>query len=114
MDDVSFLHLKDTVSTIFLGENDITRVPQSFFKSFRRLIWLDLAKNHIKEVAPGSLPSSLTTLSLSHNHFAKFPLALTDSLPDLTWYSLRGNYIEAIPMEPFHVLRQLDRLDLGE
>ena len=29
-------------------------------------------------------------------------------------YSLRGNYIETIPLEPFHVLRQLDRLDLGE
>ena len=29
-------------------------------------------------------------------------------------YSLRGNYIETIPLEPFHVLRQLDRLALGE
>ena len=29
-------------------------------------------------------------------------------------YSLRGNYIEVIPLEPFRVLRQLDRLDLGE
>jgi Leucine-rich repeat (LRR) protein len=111
---VSFLHLKDTVSTIFLGENDITKVPPSFFKSFRRLIWLDLDKNHIKNVDPGAFPPSLTTLSLGHNHFTNFPLALTDSLPDLTWYSLRGNYIEAIPLEPFHVLRQLDKLDLGE
>ena len=41
-------------------------------------------------------------------------MALTDSLPELTWYNLRGNYIEAIPLEPFHNLRQLDRLDLGE
>ena len=85
LEDVSFLHLKDTVSTIFLGENDITRVPPTFFKSFRRLIWLDLSKNHIREVAVGSLPSSLTTLSLSYNHFTKFPMALTDSLPELTW-----------------------------
>ena len=112
LEDVSFLHLKDTVSTIFLGENDITRLPPTFFKSFRRLIWLDLAKNHLRSVAPGSLPASLTTLSLSHNHFVKFPLDLTDSLPELTWYSLRGNYIEAVPLEPLNKLRQLDRLDL--
>ena len=85
LEDISFLHLKDTVSTIFLGENDLTKVPPSFFKSFRRLIWLNLDKNHLKEVEPGSLPPSLTTLSLSHNHFAKFPLDITDSLPDLTW-----------------------------
>lgn len=85
LEDVSFLHLKDTVSTIFLGENDITQVPPTFFKSFRRLIWLDLDKNHIKEVAPGALPPSLTTLSLSHNHLTKFPLQLTDTLPELTW-----------------------------
>lgn len=114
LEDVSFLHLKDTVSTIFLSENDITRIPATFFKSFRRLIWLDLAKNHIKQVDPGSLPSSLTTLSLSHNHIVKFPMELTDTLPELTWYNLRGNYIETIPLEPFHNLRQLDRLDLGE
>lgn len=114
LEDVSFLHLKDTVSTIFLSENDITKIPGTFFKSFRRLMWLDLGKNHIKLVEPGSLPSSLTTLSLSHNHILKFPMKLTDTLPELTWYNLRGNYIETIPIEPFHNLRQLDRLDLGE
>ncbi len=41
-------------------------------------------------------------------------MTLTDSLPELTWYNLRGNYIETIPLQPFHNLRQLDRLDLGE
>jgi len=33
---------KNTVTTVFLGNNDLGEVPAKFFGSFKRLVWLNL------------------------------------------------------------------------
>ena len=41
----NYENLKETLSTLFLGDNDITELPSNFFNSFRRLLWLNLDDN---------------------------------------------------------------------
>ena len=100
LEGIDYTNLTNSLNTLFLGSNDITTVPSSFFTSFSRLIWLNIDDNHIKDLPQNCLPPSILTLSLQNNHISKFPLELVDSLPSLTWFILRGNYIENIPTNP--------------
>ena len=102
------------MTTFFLGENQITSIPTDFFSSFKRLLWLNLDSNHIRDVPPHSLASTINTLSLSKNQIRSFPLEAIETLTSLTWFKLRGNYIETIPEKPFSYEKRLDKLDLGE
>ena len=104
--DSYYLNFRNTLTTLFLGENQITTIPNDFFSSFKRLLWLNLDNNHIREVSSHSLASTIHTLSLSSNQIRSFPLEAIESLTSLTWFKLRGNYIETIPELPFrHVIR---------
>ncbi len=97
LDDEGPASFKNTVSTVFFGENDLGEIPSKFFSSFKRLLWLNLDNNHLRDVPLGSLPPSIVTLSVTNNYITKFPLEVTNNLPSLTWFTLRGNYIETLP-----------------
>ena len=99
--DSYYLNFRSTLTTLFLGENQLTSLPHDFFSSFKRLLSLNLDTNHIREVAPHSLAPTIHTLSLSSNQIRAFPLEAIEALTSLTWFKLRGNYIETIPEKPF-------------
>ncbi|QQP52284.1 Uncharacterized protein FKW44_004393, partial [Caligus rogercresseyi] len=106
--------LKATVSTLFLGGNDLKEIPPYFFSTFKNLTWLNLDHNHISNIPGNSLPSTLVTLSLSYNLIHKFPSEAISGISSLTWFTIRGNYIEQIPEIPFGKSQRLDKLDMGE
>ena len=48
--DSYYLNFRSTLTTLFLGENQLTSLPHDFFSSFKRLLSLNLDTNHIREV----------------------------------------------------------------
>ena len=48
--DSYYLNFRNTLTTFFLGENQITQLPPDFFSAFKRLLWLNLDNNHIRLV----------------------------------------------------------------
>ncbi len=50
------MSLKASLSTLFLGSNDLTEVEPEFFNGFRRLDKLNLDSNLIKELRVYDLP----------------------------------------------------------
>ncbi|KAJ8947571.1 hypothetical protein NQ318_010083 [Aromia moschata] len=117
-------HLKNTVATLFLGENDVTEIPgdlpehaaknQHGLRQFKSLIWLNLDGNRIYKIHKHSLPLTLQTASVSHNLIENFPLDIVASLPHLQWLYLRGNHIKSIPEHTFPRKLWLEKIDLGE
>lgn len=117
--------MRNTVSTLFLGENDITEIPnetssgisknQYTLRQFKFLDWLNLDGNRIYKIHKSSLPQTLQTLSLSHNLIENFPFDIVFSAPRLQWIYIRGNHIRTIPqILMFSRKMWLEKLDLGE
>ncbi|KAL0278122.1 UNVERIFIED_CONTAM: hypothetical protein PYX00_000030 [Menopon gallinae] len=120
-------HLRNTVTSIFLGENDITDLPQSPTRNdvgyvrnsqsladFKALTWVNLDDNKLAVVPPGTLPTTLQTLSLTNNYIAEIPVDVIEKSEGLSWLYLRGNSIETIPDYVFKSKRGLDKLDLAD
>lgn len=103
--------MRNTVTTLFLGENDITEVPYNRLKS---LIWLNLDGNKIVALEKGALPENLRTLSVSRNFLQKFPSESLSSLRRLQWLYLRGNEIEEIPEGLVTEKMRIEKADLAE
>ena len=112
--DSYYLNFRNSLTSFFLGENQITNIPRDFFSSFKRLLYLNLDNNHIRDIIPHSLAPTIHTLSLSNNQLRTFPLEAIEALTSLTWFKIRGNYIETIPETSFSYRKRLDKLDLGE
>ncbi|XP_037779797.1 LOW QUALITY PROTEIN: chaoptin-like [Penaeus monodon] len=106
--------LRDTLATLFLGENDVDHVPREVFSRCRRLIWLNLDVNNILTLERESLPKNIQTLSLNHNLLSGFPSEAVSNIQDLTWLFLRGNLLDRLPDTGFILPKKLDKLDLGE
>ncbi|XP_072401202.1 uncharacterized protein [Diabrotica undecimpunctata] len=119
-------HMKTSVSTLFLGENDITIIPnettnhngvkqsQQSLRQFKSLIWLNLDGNRIFEIHKHSLPICLKTASLSYNLLHVFPIELIATSPYLQWLYLRGNHIKLIPQYTLPTMLYLEKIDLAE
>lgn len=117
-------HMKNTVATLFLGENDITEAPSDLsehpsknahgLRQFKSLIWLNLDGNRISKIHKHSLPLSLQTVSISHNFIENFPVEIISTLPRLQWLYLRGNHIKVIPEHTFVGKLWIEKIDLGE
>ncbi|KAF4518519.1 hypothetical protein B566_EDAN004263 [Ephemera danica] len=107
-------YIRETLTNMLMGKNDLAELPPSALSRFQQLTWLDLEHNRLTSIAPGSLPVSLQTLSASHNLITRFPAPALDELRNLAWLYLRGNYLEELPEYTFRHRKRLDKLDLGE
>ncbi|KAG5874642.1 hypothetical protein JTB14_001995 [Gonioctena quinquepunctata] len=117
-------HMRTSVATLFLGENDITEIPpdppdhtsktRHGLNQFKSLIWLNLDGNRIHKIHKQSLPTALQTASISHNLIELFPSELVSNLPHLQWLYLRGNHIKSIPDYTFPRRLWMEKIDLGE
>ncbi|MCL4120525.1 UNVERIFIED_CONTAM: hypothetical protein GTU68_060319 [Idotea baltica] len=106
--------MKDTLSTLLLGDNDLDGVPKNVFGDFRRLLWINLEDNNIIRVHRGAFPENIQTLNLDHNLLSGFPSEAIDSIKTLSWLMLRGNLLDRLPNTGFRVPKILDKLDIGE
>ncbi|RXG56365.1 Chaoptin, partial [Armadillidium vulgare] len=106
--------LKETLSTLLLGANDMDGIPREVFRDFRRLLWLSLENNNILRVNRGAFPENIQTLNLDHNLLSGFPIEAIDSIKTLSWFMMRGNLLDRLPTTGFKVPKILDKLDLGE
>ncbi|KAG5880820.1 hypothetical protein JTB14_019464 [Gonioctena quinquepunctata] len=116
--------MRNTVSTLFLGENDITEIPsdasdhnlkkQHSLQQFKSLIWLKLDGNRIHKIHERSFPITLKTASLSHNLLDAFPLEIIETCSHLQWLYLRGNHIRTLPIYTSPRKLWLEKIDLGE
>ncbi|XP_022902099.1 chaoptin-like [Onthophagus taurus] len=115
-------HVRTTLMNLFLGENDITEIPNDAILTkshhglhqFKSLVWLNLDGNRISKIHKNSLPPTLQTVSLSHNLIEDFPVEIILNLPRLQWLYLRGNHIRNFPVRSFHRKLWLEKIDLGE
>ncbi|KAG8232838.1 hypothetical protein J437_LFUL010946 [Ladona fulva] len=107
-----WMHLKDSLTNLFLGENDLAELNSFSFLS--RLAWLNVDSNQLTDLP--QLPPSLQTLSASHNLLERFPSQAIAPLKMLSWLYLRGNHIDSLPDSPLdpNIRHRLDKLDLGE
>ncbi|CAH1401541.1 unnamed protein product [Nezara viridula] len=97
--------LKDSLTHLFLGENDLEEIDLAALK---RLTSAGLDGNRLQAIR--SLPSSLHTLSLSHNHLHRVPPM--SALTALSWLYLRNNFLATLE-EAVLPYRPIDKLDLG-
>ncbi|XP_024085373.1 chaoptin-like [Cimex lectularius] len=101
-----------TVTKMFLGENHL--VTMKGLEKFKSLTWLNMDKNHMRAIEPGSFPPSLQTLSLSSNLFSIFPADYIVSSERIAWLYLRDNFINTLPLYNFKHRKKLEKLDVGE
>lgn len=117
--------MKNTVTTLFLGGNDIAEIPnettpgisknQYTLREFKFLDWLNLDGNRIHKIHKNSLPQTLQTLSFSNNLIENFPFDIVFNAPRLQWIYLRGNHIRSIPqIMTFSRKMWLEKLDLSD
>ncbi|KAF7278687.1 hypothetical protein GWI33_008096 [Rhynchophorus ferrugineus] len=117
-------HMKTTLTTLFVGENDISEMADSTVSSphishtglrqLKALIWLNLDGNRIHKIHKHSLPAALQTVSISHNLIENFPLDIISTIPRLQWLYLRGNHIKTIPEHTFPKKLWVQKIDLSE
>ncbi len=106
--------IKETLQTLYLGDNDVVDISQNAFTYYERLTWLNMDANKLSAVSSHHLPASLRTLSYSHNYVQHFPGDLLENLADLTRLYVRGNYVRQLPLHTLRQPKRMDKLDLGE
>lgn len=90
-----------------------TKITKSLLSENKKLCSLDLSRNGIRSVEPGSLPKSLLELYLSGNlitecdHFFK-------NMTKLGYVNLYGNLITNISTDAFDDMQSLEILDLSK
>ncbi|XP_032669565.1 leucine-rich repeat-containing protein 15-like [Odontomachus brunneus] len=117
--------------------NDIRTVDSEAFTSSSNLVYLNLSKNAISSLYPGtfakleslrmldlsgnqfqniiniSAVSNITTLSLSCNSIQSVPENVFKQMPKLVELLLNGNQIKEVDVNGFAYLDRLERLDLS-
>lgn len=107
-------HLKHTLQTLYIGDNDIADISDNTLTFYDRLNWLNIDSNKLGTVAASNLPTSLRTLSYCQNYVQDFPSDLLESMSDLSRLYVRGNYVRQLPLHSFRKPKRMDKLDLGE
>ena len=74
---------------LFLGINDIKKLPDFIFKELNNLWKLDLRENDITEEGENAFPSSISNLELSLNPL--FPLETITQIKSLKYIGLSGH-----------------------
>ncbi|XP_015910441.2 chaoptin [Parasteatoda tepidariorum] len=107
------LNCKNVLSSLFMGSNSITTIPEGAFLSLINLRLLDLEGNFVHDVGTNSFPSYLRSLSLSNNILKKVPLHAIYYLKHLRFLYLSGNLIHKLPC-PFHLsVHSLEKMELS-
>uniref|UniRef100_A0A1B6GDA1 LRRCT domain-containing protein n=1 Tax=Cuerna arida TaxID=1464854 RepID=A0A1B6GDA1_9HEMI len=107
--------MQESLLSLYLRNNGLRELPSDEMYSLsilRKVKWLDLDGNKLKNVEPGSLPPTLEVLSLSNNYLTRFPGKAIDLLHHLTSLSLNDNNIATIDFT-FTNKKRLDQLDLS-
>ncbi|KAG8260801.1 biological adhesion [Homalodisca vitripennis] len=112
LDAEDWSYLRDTLDTLFLGENDLQELPLEVLVSLRRLAWLNLDHNNLRTVRVENLPESLQTLSVQHNYLSELPDI--EPLYRLVRLCLRGNNLRSVTVRPVHRRRQKLTVTMGE
>lgn len=110
-------HLKETITNLFLGENDISNLPQEGEQSLAEIYsleWLSLDDNKLTEISPASLPDSLETLSVQNNYIKSFPTDIINQMARIQRIYLRGNFVTKFPEYVYKKKKKLDKLDVGD
>lgn len=110
----SWSHLKHTLQTLFISDNDIAQIDENVLDFYERLTWLNVDSNKLWTLNARSLPYALRTLSYCQNYVHEFPIDILERLPNLSRLYVRGNYIRQLPLHAFKTLKRMDKLDLGE
>lgn len=113
---VDWNYMKHTLTTLFLGGNDINILTSAIdytLSNFQRLIFLNINKNYIVNLEQNSVPFTLKTLRASHNLIEEFPTHLVNNLDNLTKLYLSDNFIQQIPSFKFKDRKYLEILDLS-
>jgi Leucine-rich repeat (LRR) protein len=85
------------------------------FNKLRKLVWLDLSSNRIRDIAINALPKQLVTLDLSSNLFTTISMSIQMHLHDLRILYLRNNLIQKLEDVNFHGLRShLEKVDVSQ
>lgn len=114
---LDWCHLKDTLYSIFLGENDLQELPSTLGKSLTELShlsWINLDHNKVHSIHPGSFPKSLETLSIQYNYLKEFPFHCFEQLSNIKRLYIRGNTLRELPIHGFSTVRILEHLDIGD
>ena len=106
-----FIHVRETLTTLRLGENRLIDLPSNIFTNFSKLNWLSLEGNYLSDIALKELPE-LENLDLSHNLLKKF--TMSDLSPSIKWLCLRNNYINQIEIVNSNKKFKLNKLDFGK
>lgn len=91
--EVKWHHLEETLTSLSLGNNQITHLKSQALTSLYHLLQLDMEGNHLRVISPDSLPASLTLLKLSNNFLHEVSCDLFFNLPRLQSVHLRHNVI---------------------
>ena len=82
---------------LYLGNNQLERIPSVTFKNLPLLYRLDLSGNYLNEL-PVTMKelTSLRIITLENNLFEVFPVVLF-SIPSLVWISIHKNKLTCLP-----------------
>ncbi|XP_023241913.1 chaoptin-like [Centruroides sculpturatus] len=104
---------KNTLRSLFLGENHLTQIKDGVFSKLSALTSLDLDNNLITEIEGRPFPPSLVTLTLSHNQLTSVPLYALSNLKNLNWFQIGGNLFHEIPQILPIPVKQMEKLDFS-
>lgn len=111
--EISSFGSKNSLRSLFLGENHLIRIRDGTFNKLTALTSLDLDNNLISEVEGRPFPPSLVTLTLSHNQLTSVPLYALSNLKNLNWFQIGGNLFHEIPLILPIPVKQIQKLDFS-
>ena len=102
------------LTTLSLGGNDLTSLPEGVFSGLSALTTLNLSGNDLTSLPEGVFSglSALTTINLNSNDLTSLPEGVFSSLSALTTINLNSNDLTSLPEGVFSGLSALTTLDL--
>lgn len=94
----AFFGLERTLRTLSLESNHLISVPSAALAGLRKLTYLNLNHNRIRQLIadqlfPASIQATLKTLLIAHNHLAHIDAFTFQSLSSLQHLDLSGNHL---------------------